>query len=81
MPHLKETRVIKRITWFESLPGYSDRIMSLAVSGCCGTFPSHDISQHGNARKTNQEYIRTSKTKQLIQKDLKSNKPVNEIFR
>jgi hypothetical protein len=53
----------KRITWFESLPDYPMELLSLAVAEYLGNFPIDEISQHGNARKTNQEYVRTSQNR------------------
>lgn len=72
----------KRISWFEQLPGYPKETNAVAVAEYLGTFPSAEISKHGNARKTNQEYIRTSpKTKENVLEAVKSKKSVKEIFK
>ena len=72
----------KRISWFEQMPGNEKEFKTLAVVEYLGTFPEDEVSKHGNARKTNQEYVRTSpKTKENILAAVKTNKTAREIFK
>ena len=72
----------KRISWFQQLPGHPKHCETIAVAEYLGVFPKETISKHGNARKTNQEYIRSSpKTKENILEAVKSEKTVKEIFK
>ena len=73
----------KRISWFEHMPGSSsERYKTVSLVEYLGTFPADEGSKHGNARKTNQEYVRTSsKTKENVLTALKNKQPVREIFK
>ena len=66
----------KRISWFEHIPGMnSESYKTVSVAEYLGTFPGEEISKHGNSRKNNQEYIRTSpKTKENVMAAIKSKK-------
>ena len=60
----------------------SESYKTVSVAEYLGTFPGEEISKHGNSRKNNQEYIRTSpKTKENVMTAIKAKKPVRETFK
>ena len=79
----RDSNYKKRISWFEHMPGSSsDRYKTVSLVEYLGTFPADEGSKHGNARKTKQEYIRTSPiTKKNILGALNNKQTVREIFK
>ena len=71
----------KRISWFEKIPGYSQECKNKAVAEYLGKFPIDTLNKHGNAKITNQEYIRTSPvTKHNVKSEIETGKSVKQIF-
>ena len=71
----------KRIGWFESMPGYPIECTFQAVAEYLGSFPKEIPAIHGDAVKTNQEYIRSPpNTKKALVEDLATKKTVRQIY-
>ncbi|CAG2198117.1 unnamed protein product [Mytilus edulis] len=79
---MKRMNVYKnRISWFDKMPGHSLETMNKAIAEYIGTYPIEVVNKHGNAKLTNQEYIRTSPdTKSQVRSEIEAGKSVKQIF-
>ena len=63
------------------MPGYPLDAMNKAIAEYLGKYPIDTVNKHGNAKVTNQEYIRTSpETKSRVRSEIEAGKSVKQVF-